>query len=53
MEFDISHKVKIETMTREEASAFVKFLDSEIRRHQMDIEDAKLLKGLIKERYIL
>lgn len=53
MEFNINHKVKIETMTKEEATAFIKFLRSEIRRHQMDISDAKFLIEKVKEVYNL
>lgn len=51
MEFDVTHKVKTETMTKEEASAFVKFLESEIRRHQVDIKDASELIRKVKEMY--
>ena len=53
MEFDTTHKVIIETMTKEEASAFVKFLGSEIRRHQIDIKDAEALIRRVKGRYDL
>ena len=53
MEFDITHKVIIDTMTREEASAFVKFLRSEIKRHHQDIEDAEILIDIVKEKYNL
>ena len=31
----------IESMNQEEARAFVKFLKSEIARHQMDVENAR------------
>jgi len=51
MEFDITHKVIIESMSTREAKAFVKFLQSEIRRHQQDIEEAGLLIQKVKEIY--
>ena len=41
MKFDKTNKVIIETMNQEEAKAFVKFLKSEIARHQMDVENAR------------
>ena len=41
MKFDKTNKVIIETMNQEEAKAFVKFLKSEIARHQMDINNAR------------
>jgi len=41
MKFDETNKVIIETMNHEEAKAFVKFLKSEISRHQMDIDNAR------------
>jgi len=53
MEFTIEHKVKVKTITKEEASAFVKFLESEIARHHMDIVDAKFLIRTVKEMYKL
>ena len=51
MEFDTSHKVIVESMSTREAKAFIKFLKSEIMRHQQDIEDAKLLIDKVKEIY--
>lgn len=51
MEFDTTHKVIIESMSTREAKAFIKFLMSEIRRHEQDIEDAKLLIVKVKEIY--
>ena len=42
MEFNKEHLVIIETMDVYEARAFVKFLYSEILRHQQDIEQHKL-----------
>ena len=43
MEFNEKHKVIIDTLTRIEAKAFIKFLESEIIRHQDDIELARRL----------
>jgi len=40
MQFNQECKVLIESMNKQEASAFVKFLRSEISRHQMDITNA-------------
>uniref|UniRef100_A0A6M3LFQ7 Uncharacterized protein n=1 Tax=viral metagenome TaxID=1070528 RepID=A0A6M3LFQ7_9ZZZZ len=41
MNFNEVNKVIIGTMNQDEASAFVKFLKSEILRHQMDIDNAR------------
>uniref|UniRef100_A0A6H2A3I4 Uncharacterized protein n=1 Tax=viral metagenome TaxID=1070528 RepID=A0A6H2A3I4_9ZZZZ len=41
MKFNEVNKVIIDTMNPEEAKAFVKFLKSEMARHQMDIENAR------------
>lgn len=43
MEFNPEHKVIINTLSRIEAKAFIKFLESEIIRHQDDINQAKHL----------
>ena len=43
MEFNNAHKVIIDTLSRIEAKAFIKFLESEIIRHQDDIEQARKL----------
>lgn len=51
MEFDITHKVIIESMSSREAKAFIKFLHSEIRRHEQDIEDGRQLIIKVKEIY--
>ena len=40
MRFDETNKVIIDTLDRNEASAFTKFLQSEIARHENDIKDA-------------
>jgi len=40
MKFNEQNKVIIETMNPNEAKAFIKFLQSEIARHQMDIDNA-------------
>ncbi len=41
MRFNEENKVIIETMNGHEARAFVKFLKSEILRHQFDIKQAR------------
>jgi len=41
MKFNETNKVIIETMNQEEAKAFVKFLKSEIARHEDDITQAR------------
>ena len=46
MRFDETNKVLIDSMDEKEASAFVKFLKSEIARHKMDIDEA--VKLIIK-----
>ena len=51
MEFDVTHKVVVESMSTREAKAFIKFLRSEIRRHQQDIEEAELLIKKVKGIY--
>lgn len=51
MKFDpTEHKVIIDTLNHAEAIAFVAFLDSEIIRHNQDIEQAKELKAYIKKK---
>ena len=39
MKFDKTNKVIIDTLDRNEAKAFIKFLQSEIARHEDDIEN--------------
>jgi len=46
--FNDEHKVIIGTMNKAEASAFVKFLKSEILRHHDDIKQARELIKLIE-----
>jgi len=41
MIFNSQHKVIIDTLNQDEASAFVKFLKSEIIRHEDDIKQAR------------
>ena len=41
MKFDKVNKVIVETMDINEAKAFIKFLQSEIARHRMDIDNAR------------
>ncbi len=43
LEFNNEHKVIIETLSEAEARAFIKFLESEIIRHEDDIKLAKEL----------
>ena len=49
MDFNAEHKVIIGTLNQDEARAFVKFLESEIIRHQDDINQAKSLIGYVKK----
>lgn len=49
MIFNKEHKVIISTLDNAEAKAFVKFLESEIIRHQDDINQAKSLIGYINK----
>ena len=49
MKFDFDQKVIIKTLNQTEASAFIKFLRSEIIRHQRDIVDAERLIAQVKE----
>ena len=48
MIFNSEHKVIIETLGISEAVAFIKFLQSEIIRHQDDIRQAEGLIELVK-----
>lgn len=52
MIFNEDHKVIVSTLTKEEAKAFIKFLASEIIRHQDDINQAKALIGLVEKTII-
>lgn len=49
MVFDEQNKVLIDTLNPTEAKAFIKFLKSEVYRHQRDIEDAKALIEKVRE----
>lgn len=51
MDFDRVNKVIIETMNRGEARAFIKFLTSEIARHEMDIDNARELIKEVAKRF--
>ena len=51
MEFDKEHKVIISTLNPIEAVAFIKFLQSEILRHQGDITDAAKLIRVVEEQF--
>lgn len=48
MRFDETNKVIIETLKENEARAFIKFLQSEIARHERDIEDAQKLIKIVE-----
>ena len=48
MEFDKTNKVIIDSLNSEEAKVFIKFLESEIKRHYRDIQEAKKLITEIK-----
>ncbi len=50
MRFNLEHKVIIDSLSRHEARAFVKFLKSEIIRHQDDISQAVELIRLVEGR---
>ncbi len=41
MRFDETNKVIIDSMNQDEAKVFIKFLKSEIVRHELDIDNAK------------
>lgn len=50
---ELTHKVKPESLTKEQADVFILFLESEIKRHQEDIEETTKLVWRIKERFEL
>ncbi len=47
MIFNEQHKVIIDSLSRDEANAFIKFLQSEIVRHYDDIKQAEDLIALV------
>ena len=49
MLFNNEHKVIISTLNEPEAKAFIKFLESEIIRHEDDINQAKSLIGYVRK----
>ena len=49
MIFNNQHKVIVNSLSKDEARAFIKFLESEIIRHEDDINQAKSLIGLVKK----
>ena len=51
MDFNEDNKVIIETMNKEEARAFKKFLKSEIIRHHLVIKQALNLMGKVREMF--
>ncbi len=51
MEFNKQCLVIIDTLNREQAVAFIRFLQSEILRHRMDIDEADKLIGKVMEKF--
>ncbi len=51
MKFDKTCKVIIDSMNRDEAKAFILFLESEIARHGMDIDNARDLIYTVSKRF--
>jgi len=49
MIFNEQHKVIVGSLNKAEANAFIKFLQSEIIRHEDDINQAKSLIGLVRK----
>lgn len=49
MQFDDHNKVIFSTLTKETAPLYILFLESEIRRHQVDIDDTEALIKRIKK----
>jgi len=49
--FDEDHKVIPETLTKETAPVFILFLESEIQRHQEDIDETTDLVKRIKKEF--
>ncbi len=49
MKFNEQHKVIVKTLSKDEAAAFIKFLESEIVRHQDDIYRAKSLIRYVRK----
>ncbi len=53
MDFDEANLVIIDTMTKNEAKAFILFLASEIMRHREDILQAKALARAVAYKFEL
>ena len=53
MIFNDQHLVIIETLNYAEACAFIKFLESEIIRHQDDMQQARDLIELIRVKFTI
>ena len=53
MRFDDDNKVIIESLNQEQAKAFILFLESEIIRHEIDIEQAENLIKRVRNMYRL
>ena len=50
MDFNDENKVIIDSMNKEEAKVFIKFLKSEIIRHRRDIKEAEnLIYNVVKK----
>ena len=53
MQFNEKQKVIIESLTVPEANAFIKFLETEVIRHMVDIEKAEELIIQVRNMYRL
>ena len=51
MDFDSTNRVIIDSMNKDEAKAFIKFLSSEIARHEDDIDRAIALQLEVEKRF--
>jgi hypothetical protein len=51
VKFNKQHKVIINTLSKDEATAFISFLNSEIIRHWDDIKQASDLIGTVAEKF--
>lgn len=51
MEFGSDYKVIPETLTKEQAPVYILFLESEIKRHWVDIKETAKLIVRVKEKF--
>jgi len=51
MDFNDEHKVIIDSMDKVEARAFILFLQSEVKRHEIDIDNAFSLITYFTEKF--